>query len=219
MEEFSIRCRARLFVLISFVLLQENGFVQIHTPVITSNDCEGAGELFQVEVSVSSSVLMSVEALIWTQRISDIVWNFRTSVFTAAVRPGEWRGREVFLCSSFPDCIWPASSGSDVRVRWTIWIFIFWYVPPQEVRHTLTHWGQFLIMPRHSSYSRAFSKVYTFGPTFRAENSQSRRHLAEFYMVEAEVSFTQSLEDLTKVRCVIVLEIRCYSTILIKVAH
>uniref|UniRef100_A0A673AQ86 Asparaginyl-tRNA synthetase 2, mitochondrial n=1 Tax=Sphaeramia orbicularis TaxID=375764 RepID=A0A673AQ86_9TELE len=48
-------------------------------------------------------------------------------------------------------------------------------------------------------YSRAFSRVYTFGPTFRAENSQSRRHLAEFYMVEAEVSFTQSLEDLTKV--------------------
>lgn len=47
---------------------------------------------------------------------------------------------------------------------------------------------------------RAFSKVYTFGPTFRAENSQSRRHLAEFYMVEAELSFTQSIEDLTEVR-------------------
>lgn len=46
---------------------------------------------------------------------------------------------------------------------------------------------------------RAFSKVYTFGPTFRAENSQSRRHLAEFYMVEAELSFTRSIEDLTEV--------------------
>lgn len=33
-------------------MFQENGFVQIHTPVITSNDCEGAGELFQVEVSI-----------------------------------------------------------------------------------------------------------------------------------------------------------------------
>lgn len=35
---------------------QENGFVQIHTPVITSNDCEGAGELFQVEVSMRGQI-------------------------------------------------------------------------------------------------------------------------------------------------------------------
>ncbi|NWH56243.1 SYNM protein, partial [Geococcyx californianus] len=42
----------------------------------------------------------------------------------------------------------------------------------------------------------AFTHVFTFGPTFRAENSQSRRHLAEFYMVEAELSFTESLQDI-----------------------
>lgn len=41
--------------------------------------------------------------------------------------------------------------------------------------------------------------MFTFGPTFRAENSQSRRHLAEFYMVEAEVSFVESLQDLMQV--------------------
>ncbi|XP_070554004.1 asparaginyl-tRNA synthetase-like isoform X2 [Ptychodera flava] len=45
----------------------------------------------------------------------------------------------------------------------------------------------------------ALSKVYTFGPTFRAENSQTRRHLAEFYMVEAEIAFTQGLEDIMQV--------------------
>ncbi|XP_061199272.1 probable asparagine--tRNA ligase, mitochondrial isoform X3 [Neopsephotus bourkii] len=45
----------------------------------------------------------------------------------------------------------------------------------------------------------AFTRVFTFGPTFRAENSQSRRHLAEFYMVEAELSFTESLQDIMQV--------------------
>uniref|UniRef100_A0A8Q3WKD8 Asparaginyl-tRNA synthetase 2, mitochondrial n=1 Tax=Homo sapiens TaxID=9606 RepID=A0A8Q3WKD8_HUMAN len=44
--------------------------------------------------------------------------------------------------------------------------------------------------------SGAFTQVFTFGPTFRAENSQSRRHLAEFYMIEAEISFVDSLQDL-----------------------
>ncbi|XP_033968983.1 probable asparagine--tRNA ligase, mitochondrial [Trematomus bernacchii] len=103
---------------------KENGFLQIHTPVITSNDCEGAGELFKIE-------------------------------------PSGYEEEEHFF----------------------------------SVPAFLTVSGQLHL----ELMSGAFSKVYTFGPTFRAENSQSRRHLAEFYMVEAEVSFAQSLEDLTKV--------------------
>ncbi|KAM6987917.1 asparaginyl-tRNA synthetase isoform 2-T2 [Tautogolabrus adspersus] len=105
---------------------KKNGFVQIHTPVITSNDCEGAGELFQVEPP----------------------------------SPESNEGENFFSVPAF-----------------------------------LTVSGQLHL----EVMSGALSKVYTFGPTFRAENSQSRRHLAEFYMVEAEVSFTESLEDLTKV--------------------
>ncbi|PWA28045.1 hypothetical protein CCH79_00012093 [Gambusia affinis] len=102
---------------------KNNGFVQIHTPTITSNDCEGAGELFQPSG--------------------------------------------------------PAFVDDN-----------FFSVPA-----FLTVSGQLHL----EVMSGAFSRVYTFGPTFRAENSQSRRHLAEFFMVEAEISFTESLEDLTKV--------------------
>lgn len=44
--------------------------------------------------------------------------------------------------------------------------------------------------------SRALTNVYTFGPTFRAENCKSRLHLSEFYMLEAEIAFINTLDNL-----------------------
>src|SRR5258708_19517651 len=43
----------------------------------------------------------------------------------------------------------------------------------------------------------ALSKVYTFGPTFRAENSNTSRHLAEFWMIEPEIAFADLSDDAT----------------------
>ncbi|CAK6448941.1 unnamed protein product [Pipistrellus nathusii] len=105
---------------------KDNGFVHIHTPIITSNDCEGAGELFQVEPSSKIKV--------------------------------------------------PEENFFDVPAF-------------------LTVSGQLHL----EVMSGAFTQVFTFGPTFRAENSQSRRHLSEFYMVEAEISFVESLQDIMQV--------------------
>jgi asparaginyl-tRNA synthetase len=45
------------------------------------------------------------------------------------------------------------------------------------------------------SYCLALSKVYTFGPTFRAENSNTSRHLAEFWMIEPEIAFADLSDD------------------------
>jgi asparaginyl-tRNA synthetase len=47
------------------------------------------------------------------------------------------------------------------------------------------------------AYCLALSKVYTFGPTFRAENSNTSRHLAEFWMIEPEIAFANLLDNAT----------------------
>ncbi len=99
----------------------EHGFFWVHTPIITANDCEGAGDLFRV------STLDQVNR--------------------AAPAPfaDDFFGTETFLTVS----------------------------------------GQLNL----ESYCLALSKVYTFAPAFRAENSHTSRHLAEFWMIEPEIAF------------------------------
>ncbi len=103
----------------------ERGFVWVNTPIITANDCEGAGELFRV----STLDLMNLP------RDSQHKIDFGEDFFA----------EEAFLTVS----------------------------------------GQLNV----ETYCMAMSKVYTFGPTFRAENSNTSRHLAEFWMIEPEIAF------------------------------
>ena len=103
--------------------MDENGFFYVHTPIITSSDCEGAGEMFGVTT------------------------------------------------------LDPRRAGKDGSVDWAADFF---------ARQTfLTVSGQL----EAETYALALGRVYTFGPTFRAENSNTARHLAEFWMIEPELSF------------------------------
>ena len=102
----------------------ENGFFYVHTPIITSSDCEGAGEMFQVTT-------LDIEAL---------------------AKKGE-----------------QPNYSKDFFGKKT----------------NLTVSGQL----EAETYATALSRVYTFGPTFRAENSNTPRHLAEFWMIEPEMAF------------------------------
>ncbi|MBA57808.1 MAG: asparagine--tRNA ligase [Gammaproteobacteria bacterium] len=102
----------------------ERGFHWINTPIITSSDCEGAGELFRVSALDLANLRDISEPL-----------DFKKDFFS----------EETFLTVS----------------------------------------GQLNV----EAYCLAMSKVYTFGPTFRAENSNTSRHLAEFWMIEPEIAF------------------------------
>ncbi|WP_445435807.1 asparagine--tRNA ligase [Candidatus Borreliella tachyglossi] len=107
---------------------QKNGFIYINTPIITSNDGEGAGEIFRVST-------LDLDSISREKKV-----NFKDDFF----------GKEAFLAVT----------------------------------------GQL----HGEAYAMALSKIYTFGPTFRAENSNTTRHASEFWMVEPEVAFF-TLED------------------------
>lgn len=92
----------------------KNGFIYVHTPILTGNDAEGAGQVF--------------------------------NVVTANKDPHHFFGKETSLTVS----------------------------------------GQLHV----EAFAQAFQKVYTFGPTFRAEASNTSRHAAEFWMLEPEMAFT-----------------------------
>jgi asparaginyl-tRNA synthetase len=109
----------------------ERGFTWVHTPIITSADAEGAGELFRVSTLDLANL----------PRTSDGNVDFNQDFF----------GRPTFLTVS----------------------------------------GQLNV----ESYCLALTNVYTFGPTFRAENSNTSRHLAEFWMVEPEIAFADLDSD------------------------
>lgn len=111
---------------------QSLGFVWVHTPIITSSDCEGAGELFTV-------TCLDLENL---PKNNNGGIDFSQDFF----------GRRAFLTVS-----------GQLE-------------------------AEFLAL--------SLGKVYTFGPTFRAENSNTTRHLSEFWMIEPEMAFADLKDDM-----------------------
>ena len=109
----------------------ERDFFWVNTPIITSADAEGAGELFRVSTLDLANLPRTPEGTV----------DYSQDFF----------GREAFLTVS----------------------------------------GQLNV----EAYCLALSKVYTFGPTFRAEDSHTSRHLAEFWMVEPEIAFADLADN------------------------
>jgi len=102
---------------------QDRGYIYANTPILTSSDCEGAGEMFEVT----------------TQNLEEIAKTGKTN------NDKEYFGQTVGLTVS----------------------------------------GQF----EGEAFAQSFSKIYTFGPTFRADPSHTPLHIAEFWQVEPEVAF------------------------------
>ena len=109
---------------------QEQNFVYVHTPLITTSDCEGAGQMFHVTTLDMENPPRTEDGKIDSSK--------------------DFFGKPANLTVS----------------------------------------GQL----QGEAYAMAFKKIYTFGPTFRAENSNTPRHASEFWMIEPEIAFAD-LQD------------------------
>ncbi len=162
----------------------ERGFYYVHTPIITANDCEGAGQMFRVS-TLDMANLPRVGG-------SDGVTKSRSDEVKA--------GTPASLPSSASHSVTPSLSHSVTSGGHSATSGIDYSKDFFGKQAHLTVSGQLNV----ETYCTALSRVYTFGPTFRAENSNTSRHLAEFWMIEPEIAFgdlnddAQLAEDLLK---------------------
>ncbi|MBC7834592.1 MAG: asparagine--tRNA ligase [Phycisphaerales bacterium] len=151
----------------------EKGFYWVHTPIITGADCEGAGQMFRVSTLDFLNIPHAGAGAGGTG--------------VPPVRPMKDHGDKLAPwptpgASPSPSAQCPvprASSSIDFSQDFF----------GKETNLTVS--GQLNV----ETYCCALSRVYTFGPTFRAENSNTSRHLAEFWMIEPEMAFCDLMGD------------------------
>ncbi|ONK78279.1 uncharacterized protein A4U43_C02F16610 [Asparagus officinalis] len=179
---------------------RENGFRYVHTPIITTSDCEGAGEMFQVTTLFSDAEKMEKE-LQENPPPSE-------SEIEAAKEVVEDKGntiKDLKAAKASKELI-KASVSELTKAKETLLKLEERFnlkggIPQKEGKIDYSHdfFGRqaFLTVSGQlqvETYACALGNVYTFGPTFRAEHSHTSRHLAEFWMVEPEIAFA-NLED------------------------
>ncbi|XP_023520843.1 asparagine--tRNA ligase, cytoplasmic 1-like [Cucurbita pepo subsp. pepo] len=180
----------------------KHGFLYIHTPIVTTSDCEGAGEMFQVTTLLSEAERLEKELVknpppseAEVDEARQIVKEKGEAVakLKASKASKEEIGASVMELKKAKENVSkleeraklkPGIPEKDGKVDYAKDFF--------ARQAFLTVSGQLQV----ETYACALSSVYTFGPTFRAENSHTSRHLAEFWMVEPEIAFADLQDDM-----------------------
>ncbi|KAJ0046254.1 hypothetical protein Pint_05775 [Pistacia integerrima] len=181
---------------------QENGFLYIHTPIITTSDCEGAGEMFQVTTLISEAEKIEKELIKNPPPTEADVEAAKLVVKEkgeAVAKLKSEKASKEAISSSVAELTKAKENLAKVEERSKLKPGIpqkdgkIDYLQDFFARQAfLTVSGQLQV----ETYACAVSNVYTFGPTFRAENSHTSRHLAEFWMVEPEIAFADLKDDM-----------------------
>eukprot|EP00270_Netrium_digitus_P005695 TRINITY_DN1761_c0_g1_i2.p1 TRINITY_DN1761_c0_g1~~TRINITY_DN1761_c0_g1_i2.p1 ORF type:complete len:602 (+),score=220.12 TRINITY_DN1761_c0_g1_i2:164-1969(+) len=186
---------------------QQHGFLYVHTPIITTSDCEGAGEMFQVttllaeadrrkkeaEASPPLSEEEVAEAKKAVTEKGDVVRQLKEqkadkAAIKAAVEELQKAKEKAAQMEERARRLQGSRDGLPLNQEGGVD-----YGEDFFARQAfLTVSGQLQV----ETFACALSSVYTFGPTFRAENSHTTRHLAEFWMIEPEIAFADLEDDM-----------------------
>jgi asparaginyl-tRNA synthetase len=158
----------------------DHGFLYIHTPIITCADCEGAGEQFGVTTMLGSDHHKpGIELKVYKEKpVEEAKPLSKSEQKRLAKQAAKNAGK------SKEESMKPEHKEVPGAVDYTDDFF--------SKRANLTVSGQLNV----ETHACALSDVYTFGPTFRAENSHTSRHLSEFWMIEPEIAFADLQDDI-----------------------
>ncbi len=150
----------------------DNGFLYIHTPIITCADCEGAGEQFGITTLLGAD-----------HHKPGVELPFYGKQEEKQLSKKEMKRRAKLAAQGKP-----VEEEEETIVEGAVDYTKDFF----GKRANLTVSGQLNV----ETHACALSDVYTFGPTFRAENSHTGRHLSEFWMIEPEIAFADLEDDI-----------------------
>lgn len=178
---------------------QEHGFLYANTPIVTASDCEGAGEQFQVTTLLNgfaAAAAATPEAIAAAEAAAKEQGEVVKAV-KEAKKAGDASKEDVddavaklLSLKSEAEALAGAAGGASL---------------PKKDDGSIDYSQDFFGKPSYLTVSGqlngeimacAVNDIYTFGPTFRAENSNTSRHLAEFWMVEPELAFADLNDDM-----------------------
>ncbi len=156
----------------------DHGFLYIHTPIVTCADCEGAGEQFGVTTMLGTDPHQKDVTLpVFEEPKEDEEKKLSKKELKRLAKKAASKKKDE-----------ESQKPEEVKIPGAVDYTKDFF----GRRGNLTVSGQLNV----ETHACALSDVYTFGPTFRAENSHTSRHLSEFWMIEPEIAFADLEDDI-----------------------
>jgi len=173
---------------------QQNGFMYLHSPLITSSDCEGAGEMFQVTTLLKEAPERAKKTPESAESIAASAKEIADKQAKIAELEEEKKKSNKKKIKKEQEAIVALEHELEQKKKTTRVVGGLPHTEAGEIDYS----EDFFLKPAYLTvsgqldaevYACSMSSVYTFGPTFRAEESDTTRHLAEFWMIEPEIAF------------------------------